>query len=317
MQRIPTVSVIVPIYNAELFLDRCLASVLKSTITNIEVICVDDGSTDESLKSVQAWADRDSRIMVFSQQNQGQAIARNLGITLARGKYVYFLDSDDYISPILLSRCTAVMEQWNLDVVYFDGVTFVDGDLEAMKDTATLYNNYYRRTHKYSGWFAGSVLFQLMRTNSEYRASPCMQMIRRSYLVEIGAHFDGGYIREDEMYTLQTILPASRAGCINDILYFRSIRPGSTMTSRAVEADLYAYSQCLIKTMSYMSSHEYDTETVKYVLYLVQSYRDAIIRIWNTLDSKTRTELMDSSDVSFRYVYHFMIWPRLEQLKQR
>ena len=90
---------IIPVYNASAFLSECLNSVLEQTHQNFEIICVNDGSTDDSLSILNTWAKYDKRIKVYSQENQGQSAARNKGLDLAKGKYIFFLDSDDFIHP--------------------------------------------------------------------------------------------------------------------------------------------------------------------------------------------------------------------------
>lgn len=91
------ISVIVPVYNAENYVNRCIESVLAQTYTDWQMVLVDDGSKDESLKVCQRYADIDSRISVIHQENAGPGVARNTGIAAAKGDYVVFIDSDDYV----------------------------------------------------------------------------------------------------------------------------------------------------------------------------------------------------------------------------
>ena len=93
------VSVIVPVFNTASYLKRCLDSLLAQTLKEIEIICVNDGSTDNSLDILHEYQEKDTRIKVLSQTNQGQSVARNNGITEATGEYIGFIDSDDYIDP--------------------------------------------------------------------------------------------------------------------------------------------------------------------------------------------------------------------------
>ena len=93
----PKVSVIIPVYNVEKYLRECLDSVVNQTLKDIEIICVDDGSTDNSLEILNEYAQKDNRIQIFTQENQGAGAARNKGLEIAKGEYLYFLDSDDYI----------------------------------------------------------------------------------------------------------------------------------------------------------------------------------------------------------------------------
>ena len=92
----PKVSVIIPVYNVENYLRQCLDSVVNQTLKEIEIICVDDGSTDDSFDILQEYAEKDARIKVVKQKNQGVGFSRNKGIKLANGEFVCFLDSDDY-----------------------------------------------------------------------------------------------------------------------------------------------------------------------------------------------------------------------------
>ena len=93
----PNVSVIIPVYNTEKLLSRCLQSVTEQSLTNIEIICVNDGSTDNSLDVLQKWADKDNRIIVINQANGRQGKARNAAMAIAKGEYIGMIDSDDYI----------------------------------------------------------------------------------------------------------------------------------------------------------------------------------------------------------------------------
>ena len=117
---IPCVSVIIPVYNVSEYLPTCLDSILSQTLENIEVICVDDGSTDNSLAILQKYTERDSRLTVFQQKNKGGGAARNLGLNYALGKYVSFLDADDFFEPDMLEKAYVASEKNNLDILIFN-----------------------------------------------------------------------------------------------------------------------------------------------------------------------------------------------------
>lgn len=93
----PLISVIIPVYNVDLFLEPCLESILRQTYSNIEVICVDDGSTDRSLEICQKYKEKDNRVYVIHKDNQGVSSARNTGVDFAHGQYIIFIDADDYL----------------------------------------------------------------------------------------------------------------------------------------------------------------------------------------------------------------------------
>ena len=95
----PLISVIIPVYNVEAYLPRCLDSVIQNTYRNLEIICVDDGSTDGSPEILRDYAQRDARITVITKENGGVSSARNAGLDRATGEFVAFIDSDDFVHP--------------------------------------------------------------------------------------------------------------------------------------------------------------------------------------------------------------------------
>ena len=113
------ISVIIPVYNVEKFLAECVDSVLAQTYTDWEAILVDDGATDASGAMCDAYAAKDPRIRVIHRENGGLSAARNTGLKAARGEYVYFLDSDDYIEPDTLALLLETAEREQADVVFF------------------------------------------------------------------------------------------------------------------------------------------------------------------------------------------------------
>lgn len=100
---LPCVSVIIPVYNTAPYLQRCLESVCNQTLKNIEIICVNDGSTDNSKEILQQYKDKDNRICVITQEHKGIAAARNVGLQCVTGQYIGFVDSDDWIERICLN----------------------------------------------------------------------------------------------------------------------------------------------------------------------------------------------------------------------
>lgn len=123
----PLISVIIPVYNAEKYLRRCLDSVVAQTYRNLEIICVDDGSVDESGKICDQYAVRDARIKVIHQENQGLSAARNKGLDAAEGEYIAFVDSDDYILEDMFERLYIALTRFNTMYVIC-GFNAVDPD---------------------------------------------------------------------------------------------------------------------------------------------------------------------------------------------
>ena len=117
-----TVSVIVPVYNSEKYLNRCVDSILNQTYRSIELILVDDGSPDNSGRICDEYAEKDSRVRVIHKANAGVSAARNSGLEVASGDYATFVDSDDYIEPDMYSDMMEKVNQYNCDVVMCDCV---------------------------------------------------------------------------------------------------------------------------------------------------------------------------------------------------
>ena len=116
----PEISVIIPVYNQERYLNQCLDSVLTQSFQELEVLCIDDGSTDRSFEILETYAAKDLRLHILRQQNQGAGAARNYGLRQARGKYLSFLDSDDFFEPDMLLKAYQKAEADQADFVVFD-----------------------------------------------------------------------------------------------------------------------------------------------------------------------------------------------------
>lgn len=113
------VSVIIPVYKVEKYLDRCMESVVRQTYKNIEIILVDDGSPDNCPQMCDEWAKKDNRIKIIHKKNSGQADARNQGMKISTGEYICFVDSDDYIDRTEIEKCINNAVRNSSDVVIF------------------------------------------------------------------------------------------------------------------------------------------------------------------------------------------------------
>ncbi len=110
------ISIIIPVYNVEKFLKKCLTSVVEQTLKDIEIICINDGSKDKSLHILNSFAEKDNRIIVINQSNQGQSCARNAGLEIATGEYIGFVDSDDWIDIDFYEKLYTTAKKYNADI---------------------------------------------------------------------------------------------------------------------------------------------------------------------------------------------------------
>ncbi|TAH69970.1 MAG: glycosyltransferase [Anaerolineaceae bacterium] len=222
------VSVIIPVYNVENYLKDCLMSVVGQPISNIEIICVNDGSTDKSKDILERFAQKHDNIKIIDQENQGLSCARNVGLMEAQGEYVYFLDSDDMMEEDSLTKMYEYSRANELDVLYFDAKTVYD--LPELKDKYMNYQNAYSRSRAYGIYFNGQELMKEFVESKEYYVSVCLQFIRRDFLLKEGIIFYPHILHEDNLFTFQCMMLAGRVAHIADYFFIRRIRHNSIMT---------------------------------------------------------------------------------------
>lgn len=228
------VSVIMPVYNTAEYVKDALACITYQSLSDIEVIVIDDGSTDNSYQAMLSMADQDDRIRIIRQENKGQSEARNLGISLATGEYLYFMDSDDLLDKEAFSACYAASAGDNLDLLFFDAEVF-----GTVKNTLNLT---YRRTHLIKeGIYSGADILEALLKNGGYRASPCLLFTRSSYLKKINLTFHPGIIHEDELFTFYLFINAGRVSFINKPYFKRRLRDNSTMSTGFSRKNLHGY----------------------------------------------------------------------------
>lgn len=134
------VTVIVPVYNVEEFLDKCIESIVNQTYGNLEIILVDDGCTDNSPQKCDAWANNDFRIKVIHKENEGPGLARNSGLDIANGIYVTFVDSDDYLALDAIENMVKIIENDNSDLVVAQKIKVYNDGTEEPSDYAWMHD---------------------------------------------------------------------------------------------------------------------------------------------------------------------------------
>lgn len=208
----PKVSVIIPIYNVENYIEQCLCSVKEQTLRDIEVICVDDASTDDSYRIAQEIIGCDVRFELFHlTENKGQSYARNYGMQKATGKYLYFMDSDDYLEIGALEKLYLCAEREKVQGVFF-GMQKEYEDNAAIKELFTY--------SEYETIFTGRRFLAEVSKRGEVQVfAACGQFWLREYIEENRFRFYEGVVYEDNLYTLQVLLKAERVMSVKDILY--------------------------------------------------------------------------------------------------
>lgn len=254
------VSVVIPIYNVEKYVRESVLSIINQTLKEIEVILVNDGSTDSSLAIIEALARQDNRVQIISNPNQGQSIARNLGIYRAKGEYIYFFDSDDLLEKETLEICYNKCQQEKLDFLFFDADVFSEENLPTDRFK-------YERASKYNNQvYIGKDILKQQLDDNIYSVSPCLNFINRQYLNDINLYFYPKILHEDELFTFILYLKAQKVGLINKSFFHRRIRPNSIMTTVFDKRNITGYLTVCRELKSYYakySTNNYEKNLVK------------------------------------------------------
>lgn len=226
----PKISFIIPIYNVAPYLPKCSDSILAQTLTDTEVICINDGSTDDSGIILQNYATKDKRIKIINQENQGISVARNAGLKMAQADYVMFVDSDDYIADDMAEKLYNMMMKENPDVVICSAecVNKLPGDAseDIIKWQSWLqpwFDEYVKPTDVYNVPKTIKDEFISVVWNKLYK----MSLIKKYHI-----EFPNGLIEEDEYWLWAYMLHCQKYAFFNERLYFYIQRSGSIMTTR-------------------------------------------------------------------------------------
>lgn len=219
------VSIIVPVFNTVSYLHTCLDSILNQTLNNIEIICINDGSTDNSLEILKNYQKIDDRIKIINKNNEGQGIARNIGIDNASGEYIAFVDSDDFIKEDMLEKLYKSAINNNLDLVMCKVASF-DELTSEINDSL---------------WYYSLGVFKDFEKNvfshkdtrdftCEISVTPYNKLYKNSFIKKHNIKFAENLIFEDEVFFYDVYLKANKISIVDETLYYyRMNRKGSTV----------------------------------------------------------------------------------------
>jgi glycosyltransferase involved in cell wall biosynthesis len=215
-------SIILPIYNVAKYLPYCLDSILRQQLSpdSYEVIMVNDGSTDSSLDVATAYAEKNVNFTVIDQENKGVGAARNVGLDVAKGAYIHFLDPDDYLTVDILNEILATAKKFNTDILAFntkDTETYSQTDFHDV-------GNENEEPRMYSGLEYIS--------EKKYGNEAWWYIINRDFLLKTGVRFMEGRWMEDAIFTINVLLKAKRIVHLNRIALMHVKLPSSAMNSK-------------------------------------------------------------------------------------
>lgn len=224
-------SVIIPIYNTEKFLEDCISSVLQLEDISYEIILIDDGSTDNSSKICESYQKSyPNKIIYHKQKNCGQGYARNIGLKKSKGEYVFFLDSDDLIIASEFVKVFKIAKDKRLDLVIFEGDSFFDRNYTP-KSKSSIAKSYKRKNKYTDEIYKGMDILKKLVNNKDYYASPSLYLTKRSHITDNKINFLEGCIHEDEFFSPLNIILSNKIQLTHFTVLKRRLRTGSTMTS--------------------------------------------------------------------------------------
>ena len=249
----PTVSVIIPVYNTEDYLPECIDSVLCQTLGDIEVICIDDLSPDRCGAILDEYALEDPRVKVIHlDTNQGQGYGRNRCIEHAKGKYLYFLDSDDTIASETLKELSELADKDALDAIFFDmSIKYENEELRKVHVPPFLMRQGEYRDDVVSGI---ELMNDFFRQN-EWTCFPQRSFWRRDLIQRHEIRYLQGCIQEDEFFVFAGILVAKRVRYVRKPYFTLRIRPNSVMSSPKSPKNLHGYLMNLYYMNEFIAKH--------------------------------------------------------------
>lgn len=218
------ISVIIPVYNVKSYLRKCADSVFAQTFRNLEIILIDDGSTDGSGELCDQLAEEDARVRVIHKENRGPAEARNVGIRASTGDYLYFLDSDDAISAVTLNHLWTACIRTKADVAFGDFIRFSEEEIPGERRTFTVQP------------VETKEMIRRMLLNQGVGHQAWGKLYRRSLWENL--RFPDAFVAEDQAVIYDVVLKAGRAAAVTDAMYYYRVREGSLINTEVTEKNL-------------------------------------------------------------------------------
>jgi len=275
-------SIVIPVYNVEQYLRDCLDSVLAQSVSYFEIICVNDGSTDNSLSILEEYTSKFANYIIVNSANGGTAAARNIGIQKATGDYVLFLDSDDWLEPDALEVLNKRIEDKPVDILCFNGKLKYEADGGEKQDKGFVDSNL-------SGWEYYNK-YALVPTLFHF-VCVVLRVYRREFLLDNSLFFHKGVLHEDNLWIPLVLYRAKSVEIIPNSLYIYRIRSGSkmqTMNFRQIE-DMIFISNTLLKFFEGVADNE------KKVIYKIinRYYIESVLQTYFS-QYKDRTDEVNS-----------------------
>ena len=233
----PQISVIIPIYNCEKYIKECLSSLIKQTFKNFEIICINDGSNDDTLKILKKFEAKDERIIIFNQNNSGPGIARNVGMKKSKGEYLMFLDSDDIFKKTMLEELYIKIKENDSDVVICNSQNF---------EKKKLWKKFYEKNYMISNNIIKQKTFSSLDIEKDFFNLfiwwPWDKLFKRKYIENLGIEYQNLKSSEDLFFIAASVITAKKISYLDKILINHRIGiKNSVSNSRQKSWDNFYY----------------------------------------------------------------------------
>lgn len=281
MEKQDLISVIIPVYNVEKYLPQCINSVLEQSYQNFEIILVNDGSKDTSGAICDNYSKKDSRIKVIHQENAGASAARNTGLKIVSGEYVYFLDGDDWLERNAFEEMVKSMQKEQTDFVFFDAYSIDE-------NSGNISKKHYSHKETYKNGKGHEIMKQLL-TNKEFHVAPWSMFFRTKFLMQSKIYFEEGIIYEDMLFAYQVFSMAQKVAYVPAYLYFRRYRENSVMTSKVVQKNFVSAVKVYEQVRDYSEKLTDDRRCDEYIVKCAYN----AINVYDRLSSKDKKTYQD------------------------
>lgn len=292
------ISVIIPVFNAEKYLDISINSILNQSFKDMEIICVDDGSTDQSLALLKHYQNKDKRIIILQQQNKYAGIARNLGMSVAHGKYLAFLDADDYFKPDMLQKAYECAEASQADIVVFGGEQFRE-DIKSIEPfPALLRENLLPE-------LSGNSFDNKIKTEnllSFTNPAPWNKLFRRDFILKNQLQFQGYKRFNDAYFVVMALVLAEKIGIVREnlVLYrtgnHQSLQGSNDeMSTQFIDVFLDIKNKLIELNLYEKVKKCFRKISLSTCIYVLESLSDA--KAFETLYLKLRQEVFENFDI--------------------
>ena len=239
------ISIIIPVYNVEKYVDECIKSILEGNrLDQIEILLIDDGSTDSSGSICDNYSSE--KVKVYHKINGGLSDARNYGLLRANGKYVFFVDSDDIISPGAINKLYELIKKEDVDVVLWDAIIIEeDGEISQNQDDEYYVHHGLKKMSHYTGI---EIIEKQLKKNDDYVTTVWSGLYRKELILSEHIWFEKGLLHEDELWTQKVFICAKDIFYLKEQIYFYRKRTNSIMNQveknfeKNIQSLIYIYS---------------------------------------------------------------------------